>query len=105
LKQEFDYVRYGTEDFRYYVCCRVDFDNASKLNRNKLNYQAACGELRRSRQIVEGAMRLATRIFVITIIVAGLYLLVRNSVVYKSLIAAGSAFFAKAYGALTKGEQ
>ena len=50
-------------------------------------------------------MKLATRIFVITIIVAGLYLLVRNSVVYKSLIAAGSAGFARAWGALTKGEQ
>jgi hypothetical protein len=50
-------------------------------------------------------MRLAARIFVITIIVAGLYLLVRNSVVYKSLIAWASSMFARAYGALTKGEQ
>jgi hypothetical protein len=50
-------------------------------------------------------MKYVTRVFVATIIIAALYLLVRNSVPYKSLIAFASSVFAKTYGALTRGEQ
>lgn len=49
-------------------------------------------------------MSLATRLLILTFVLVGVYLLARNSVVYKSTIAFLSASFAKAYGALVKGE-
>jgi hypothetical protein len=49
-------------------------------------------------------MKTATKLLILTFVLVGVYLLARNSVVYKSALAFISASFAKAYGALVKGE-
>ena len=50
-------------------------------------------------------MKAITRFLIITFIVIGLYLLVRNSAVYKTAIGYGSSLFARMIGALTTGRQ
>jgi hypothetical protein len=50
-------------------------------------------------------MSLAVRFVILTFIVVGLYLLVRNSALYRTVIGYGASLFSKSYGALVSGQQ
>lgn len=49
-------------------------------------------------------MSVLGRILVFTFVLTGLYLLVRNSVMYKSILGFSAATFSKAYTALVRGQ-
>jgi hypothetical protein len=50
-------------------------------------------------------MSLGIRFIILTFIVVGLYLLVRNSALYNTAIGYGAQTFSKAYRALVTGQQ
>jgi multisubunit Na+/H+ antiporter MnhC subunit len=50
-------------------------------------------------------MSLAVRFVILTFIVVGIYLLVRNSALYKTAIGYGASLFSRAYSALVTGRQ
>jgi hypothetical protein len=50
-------------------------------------------------------MKTLTRFLVLTFILVALYLLVRNSAIYKTAIGYGANLFSRAWGALVQGKQ
>jgi len=50
-------------------------------------------------------MSLALRFVILTFVIVGLFLLVRNSALYNTAIGYGASLFSKAYGALVTGRQ
>lgn len=50
-------------------------------------------------------MKMLTRFAVLTFILVALYLLVRNSAMYRTAIGYGASLFSRAYGALVTGKQ
>jgi multisubunit Na+/H+ antiporter MnhC subunit len=50
-------------------------------------------------------MSTLTRFAIITFVLVGLYLLVRNSAMYNTAIGYGAQLFSRAYGALVTGRQ
>lgn len=50
-------------------------------------------------------MSYAVRFIILTFVVIGLYLLVRNSAIYKTAIGYGASLFSRAYSALVTGKQ
>jgi multisubunit Na+/H+ antiporter MnhC subunit len=50
-------------------------------------------------------MSTLTRFAIITFVLVALYLLVRNSALYRTVIGYGASLFSRSYGALVSGQQ
>jgi hypothetical protein len=50
-------------------------------------------------------MNTLTRFAIVTFVLVALYLLVRNSAMYKTVIGYSASLFSKSYGALVSGQQ